>query len=143
MNAILCRMIRVWAIPVLLAAAAALGAHQYMREVNADDAGRQSSMVPARFAALNVELPSGSVTFPDGDGSDIASANCLICHSAGMIMRQPPLTVSEWRTEIEKMRTSFGAPIPSDQINPLAEYLATINGRPSDGQPATVDRQGN
>ncbi len=83
------------------------------------------------------------MTFPDGHGSDIAGANCLICHSAGTILPQPPLTMAEWRTEIEKMKTSFGAQIPSDQIDPLAEYLATIDGRPSDAGPATVDSQGN
>ena len=60
-----------------------------------------------------------------------------------MVLRQPPLTVAEWRTEIEKMKTSFGAPIPSEQIDELAHYLGNINGRPSDAKPATVDSQGN
>ena len=137
------RMLVVWAVPILLGAAAALGGRAYVTQTMAEQAPRQSNTAPARFAPLNVDLPSGSVTFPDGDGSEIASANCLICHSAGMILRQPPLTMAEWRAEIEKMKTAYGAPIPSDQINPLAKYLATIDGTSSDTGPARVDRQGN
>jgi mono/diheme cytochrome c family protein len=143
MNAKLHQMIFVWVVPVLLGAAAAIGGRHYLSESIAEQAARQSSMAPAHFAAINVDLPSGAVAFPHGDGADIANANCLICHSAGMVLRQPPLTVAEWRTEIEKMKTSFGAPIPSEQIDELAHYLGNINGRPSDAKPATVDSQGN
>lgn len=143
MNARLRRMTFVWVVPVLLGAAAAIGGRHYLSESIAEQAARQSSMAPAHFAAINVDLPSGAVAFPHGDGADIANANCLICHSAGMVLRQPPLTVAEWRTEIEKMKTSFGAPIPSEQIDELAHYLGNINGRPSDAKPATVDSQGN
>jgi mono/diheme cytochrome c family protein len=143
MNARLRRTIFVWAVPVLLGTAAAIGGRHYLSESIAEQAARQSSMAPAHFAAINVDLPSGAVAFPHGDGADIANANCLICHSAGMVLRQPPLTVAEWRTEIEKMKTSFGAPIPSEQIDELAHYLGNINGRPSDAKPATVDSQGN
>ena len=143
MNARLHQMIFVWVVPVLLGAAAAIGGRHYLSESIAEQAARQSSTAPAHFAAINVDLPSGAVAFPHGDGADIANANCLICHSAGMVLRQPPLTVAEWRTEIEKMKTSFGAPIPSEQIDALAHYLGNINGRPSDAKPATVDSQGN
>jgi mono/diheme cytochrome c family protein len=143
MNARLHQMIFVWVVPVLLGAAAAIGGRHYLSESIAEQAARQSSMAPVHFAAINVDLPSGAVAFPHGDGADIANANCLICHSAGMVLRQPPLTVAEWRTEIEKMKTSFGAPIPSEQIDELAHYLGNINGRPSDAKPATVDSQGN
>jgi mono/diheme cytochrome c family protein len=143
MNARLHQMIFVWVVPVLLGAAAAIGGRHYLSESIAEQAARQSSMAPAHFAAINVDLPPGAVAFPHGDGADIANANCLICHSAGMVLRQPPLTVAEWRTEIEKMKTSFGAPIPSEQIDELAHYLGNINGRPSDAKPATVDSQGN
>jgi mono/diheme cytochrome c family protein len=143
MNARLHQMIFVWVVPVLLGAAAAIGGRHYLSESIAEQAARQSSMAPAHFAAINVDLPSGAVAFPHGDGADIANANCLICHSAGMVLRQPPLTVAEWRTEVEKMKTSFGAPIPSEQIDELAHYLGNINGRPSDAKPATVDSQGN
>jgi mono/diheme cytochrome c family protein len=143
MNARLRRAILVWAAPVLVGGIAAIVGSHYLPESIAAQAKRQSNIAPAHFAAINVSLPSGAVAFPHGDGADIADANCLICHSAGMVLRQPPLTVAEWRTEIEKMKTSFGAPIPSEQIDALAHYLGNINGRPSDAKPATVDSQGN
>jgi mono/diheme cytochrome c family protein len=137
------RTILVWAMPVLLGGAAAIGGRPYLSQSIAEEAARQPSTAPARFAPLKVELPSGAEDFPAGDGADLASANCLICHSAGMVLRQPPLSVAEWRSEIEKMKTSFGAPITSDQIDPLAKYLVSINGQASDTGPTRVDRQGN
>ena len=143
MNAGLPRMTFVWAVPVVLGAAAAVGGRLYLSESIAQQAARQSNMAPVHFVGININLPTGSVAFPNGHWSDIADANCLICHSAGMVLRQPPLTVAEWHTEIEKMKSSFGAPITSDQIDPLAQYLASVNGRPSDAKPTAVDSQGN
>src|SRR4030081_3423060 len=139
MYARLRRAIFVWAVPVLVGGGAAIVGSYYLPESIAAQATRQSNIALAHFAAINVSLPTGAAVFPAGQGSDIADANCLICHSAGMVLRQPPLTVAEWRTEIEKMKTSFGAPIPSEQIDALAHYLGNINGRPSDAKPATVD----
>jgi hypothetical protein len=50
--------------------------------------------------------------------------------------------VDEWAAEINKMRSSFGAPIPADQVDALAHYLGVINGRPNDAKPSKVDGQG-
>jgi hypothetical protein len=46
-----------------------------------------------------------------------------------MILRQPPLTQEQWLAEINKMRNSFGAPIPANQIDVLANYLYSIGNR--------------
>jgi hypothetical protein len=143
MNARLRRMTFVWAVLVLLGAAAATGGRSYLSDSIAGLTTRQSNMVPVNFVAINADLPAGAVAFPAGQGSDIADANWLMCHSAGIVLRQPPLTVAEWSTEIRKMRDSFGAPIPCDQIDRPAHYLAATNGRPSDRAPTTVDSQAN
>jgi mono/diheme cytochrome c family protein len=143
MNSRLHHIAAVWAIPVLLGAIAALVGGPYLREPIAAQAERQSEMVPVHFEALKVNLPTSATQFPAGKGSDIANANCLICHSAGMALRQPPLTVDEWRAEISKMKASFGAPIPADQIDGLAAYLGTVNGRAGASQPGALDSQGN
>jgi mono/diheme cytochrome c family protein len=87
-----------------------------------DEASRQ-------WAIVRVELPASDETFPPGVGADIATSQCLICHSAGMVLRQPPLTKDEWRAEIMKMRSAYGAPLPEDQVDGLAEYLKSIGGR--------------
>ena len=78
---------------------------------------------------VSVELPVSSEIFPSGPGADVADSQCLICHSAGMVLRQPPLTKEEWRAEILKMRSAYGALLPVDQVDALSEYLQRINGR--------------
>src|SRR5260370_13333529 len=128
MNARLRRITFVWAVPVLLGAVAAIAGSYCLPESPGAQAERQSNIALAHFAAINLNFPTSAVAFPAGKGSDIANANCLICHSAGMALRQPPLTEDEWRSEISKMKSSFGAPIPADQIDELAQYLGTVNG---------------
>src|SRR5712671_7025007 len=96
-----------------------------------------------KWAKVTVDMPVSRAAFPPGNGADIANGQCLICHSAGMVLRQPPLTEDEWTGEINKMRNSFGAPLPADQVAVLARYLVGINGRQqSPGGPSAVDGQG-
>ena len=95
------------------------------------DAGPRTT-APATMPAwttVNVELPLGDVEFPAGQDADLANVQCLICHSAGMVLRQPPLTKDQWRAEVVKMGAAFGAIVPADQVEPLTEYLFRINGR--------------
>ena len=82
---------------------------------------------PPPWPVVKVELPVSNAYFPAGAGADVANAQCMICHSAGMVLRQPPLTQKEWVAEINKMRNAFGSPIPADQIESLATYLHRIN----------------
>jgi hypothetical protein len=79
-----------------------------------------------QWPIVRVELPAGDDTFPPGVGATIATSQCLICHSAGMVLQQPPLTKDEWRAEIVKMRSAYGAPLPDDQIDELSEYLFAL-----------------
>jgi len=90
---------------------------------------------------MSVSLPPGDGQFPTGKGSEIANAQCVMCHSTGMVLRQPPLTVEEWKTEVMKMRNAFGAPIPLDQVEALTQYLRSINGREADAHPSGGDKQ--
>lgn len=80
---------------------------------------------------MSVQLPASTATFPAGAGADIANAECLICHSAGMVLRQPALTSSQWRITINKMRTAYGAPLAAERVDALAEYLSTLT--PNEG----------
>ena len=116
-NAGLRNVALVWAALMLLALALVTGL--------ARSQGADSSQ---KWAKVTVDLPVSRSAFPPGDGADIANGQCLICHSAGMVLRQPPLTEDEWTAEINKMRTAFGAPMPADQIAALAKYLRSING---------------
>jgi len=85
---------------------------------------------------MNMTLPAGPGGFPPGKGSEIANAQCLACHSTEMVLDQPPLTVQEWQTEVTKMRTIYGAPIPADQTDALVQYLRVINAREPDAPAA-------
>ena len=81
-----------------------------------------------KWNVVKATLPAGDVDFPAGDGSMIATAQCLICHSAGTVLRQPPQPQAQWLAEIRKMRALWGAPIPVDEEQALSRYLARING---------------
>jgi cytochrome c5 len=95
----------------------------------ADSTTGKKDLATRQWPIVKVELPANDAPFPPGTGADIASSQCLICHSAGMVLTQPPLKKDEWRAEIMKMRSAYGAPIPDDQVDGLSEYLKNINGR--------------
>ena len=95
----------------------------------AEPATGKQDAATRQWGIVRVELPASDEPFPPGIGADIASSQCLICHSAGMVLTQPPLKKDEWRAEIMKMRSVYGAPIPDDQVDGLLEYLTTIKGR--------------
>ena len=71
----------------------------WLGSANADTAGRKD-MPSRQWPIVKVELPASDESFPPGIGADIASSQCLICHSAGMVLTQPPLKKDEWRAEI-------------------------------------------
>jgi mono/diheme cytochrome c family protein len=95
----------------------------------ADSTSGKKDLASRQWAIVKVALPENDEPFPPGIGADIAGSQCLICHSAGMVLTQPPLKKDEWRAEIMKMRSAYGAPIPDDQVDALSEYLKNINGR--------------
>jgi cytochrome c5 len=84
---------------------------------------------PAFAAPKTIKLPNETASYKPGTGVDIANAYCMTCHSADYVKYQPPGTTrATWTAEIKKMQHTFGAPIPDDQIAPLAEYLAKNYG---------------
>jgi cytochrome c5 len=78
---------------------------------------------------VSVKLPVSTSLFPAGEGADIANSQCVICHSADMVLHQPPRTQAQWKETINKMRTAYGAPIPADQVDMLAAYFAATGDR--------------
>ena len=59
---------------------------------------------------------------PDGDGRDIATDRCLICHGAEPILQQR-LPRDKWVGEVDKM-IRWGAEVPADSKDKLVDYLA-------------------
>ena len=142
MNTSLRNFVLISAVPVLLGIALAAGL-AWPRTVNSEPAAKEAvkGSVP-KWVKVSVDLPASQISFPPGNGSVIANAYCLICHSAGMVLRQPPLTQDEWLGEVNKMRNAFGAPLPADQVEAVAKYLQSINGRQASGGHTAVDGQG-
>jgi hypothetical protein len=83
---------------------------------------------PASTSTTSVRLPPGTASFPAGPGAELAG-QCLICHSAEMVLLQPAMPAQKWVGLIEKMRDVYGAPVQADQVQALAAYLAGIKAK--------------
>lgn len=60
-----------------------------------------------------------------GAGGDVVSANCNVCHTSDYIaMNSMFLTPDQWKAEVTKMRTAFGAPIDDATAARIVAYLA-------------------
>ncbi|HWP87221.1 MAG TPA: cytochrome c [Burkholderiales bacterium] len=77
------------------------------------------------------KLPPETVKFKPGPGVELAVANCALCHSADYISTQPRLTSAAWKATVEKMRAKYGAPIATNNIAPIVEYLTSTFGTPA------------
>jgi hypothetical protein len=89
---------------------------------------------PAEVAAAGIALHSVSVDLPDrgimfsGPGSDPANSNCLVCHSAGMVLNQPDLPRAAWVAEVSKMINAYKAPVAPQDVGAIVDYLVSIKG---------------
>lgn len=78
--------------------------------------------------STKVTLPESTATLPPGPGADVASADCVACHSVGMIMNQPTMPKAAWQAEVNKMRNVYKAPVPESDVAAITDYLASIKG---------------
>ena len=79
-------------------------------------------------AGAGMVLPPEPLALKPAAGEELVRAQCLACHSLDYITTQPPLPRKYWKGAVEKMQAKFGAPIPPEQVEPLAEYLAKSYG---------------
>jgi mono/diheme cytochrome c family protein len=78
--------------------------------------------------SISVDLPPGDDMFPNGPNVDAMNNNCLACHSADMVLNQPALPRRQWQAEVEKMRTTYKAPIDPKDVDAVLDYLASLKG---------------
>jgi hypothetical protein len=76
--------------------------------------------------SVHVDLPNSDRLFPYGQGADAINANCLACHSAGMVLNQPALSKEQWTAEVDKMRTTYKAPVDARDVDAIVEYLVGL-----------------
>lgn len=88
-----------------------------------------ASLVAASAFAVTIDLPNETTQLKDAPGVDLVQRTCSICHSYDYIVIQPPgKPRAFWKAEVEKMKKVYGASIPDDQIEPIAQYLTRAYG---------------
>ena len=103
--------------PILLAALLlGLSAHGISGEVPVEP-------LKNPFAADPWTLPTNQVTLKNAPGLELIQANCVMCHSLDYVSMQPPLTRAQWTAGVDKMRVRFGAPLTTNQIPAIVDYL--------------------
>jgi hypothetical protein len=74
-------------------------------------------------------LPEFDPDLPPGNGRNVVTIRCAVCHTPHYILNQPPFTKQVWTNEITKMRTAYGAPITADEEPKILEYLLAVRGK--------------
>ena len=87
----------------------------------------EAQSVPV-LKSVTVTLPASPALFPPGPGAELANADCLACHSVGMVMNQPFMPKAAWEAEVNKMRTVYKAPVPANDVAAITDYLTSIKG---------------
>jgi hypothetical protein len=87
--------------------------------------------VPLVLKSVSVELPTSDRPFPDGPGSTEINNNCLVCHSAGMVLNQPALPEAAWASEVRKMVSVYKAPVSDQDVAAIVAYLTRLKGTTS------------
>jgi len=85
-------------------------------------------VIVAGRAADDFKLPAETAKLKPGVGVQLVTANCLLCHSADYISTQPPLPAAAWRASVEKMRSKYGAPVSTNNVQAIVEYLGSAYG---------------
>jgi cytochrome c553 len=76
--------------------------------------------------SVSVVLPESQRTFAGGSTAEAINKDCLICHSAGMVLTQPEMSLAQWKAEEEKMRSAYDAPIDPKDDDVITDYLAKL-----------------
>jgi hypothetical protein len=82
-----------------------------------------------------ISLPAHGREFSGGPQSSVANTYCLMCHSGGMVMTQPPMSVAQWQAELQKMIKIYACPLPQGDIDGLAPFIAQASQNSSSLSP--------
>ena len=80
-------------------------------------------------AAQGAAAQEDKVVLKDGPGREKTQV-CVACHSLDYIpMNSRFLDKGGWTATVNKMINAFGAPIPKEDVEAIASYLATNYGK--------------
>ena len=74
-------------------------------------------------------LPVGEPALPEGESAAPIRRHCALCHSFDYIATQPRLSRTGWTARVDKMRTKYGAPIPTNDVPALVNFLVKHHGK--------------
>jgi hypothetical protein len=74
------------------------------------------------------KLPPETTKLERGPGVEVATAQCLLCHSADYVAIQPPMSRATWAATVTKMKDKYGAPLLPNATNAIVDYLAKTYG---------------
>ena len=119
-----------FSVPVIAALVLAIVGHPSERLPAAEPAPRAAAGFVLK--SVSVELPASDRSFPGGApnalGAEAINANCLSCHSAGMVLTQPALSKAAWSGIVEKMIHAYKAPVDAKAEALIVDYLEQTKG---------------
>jgi hypothetical protein len=89
-----------------------------------------SAGAPRSFVlkSVSVDLPTSNIAFPGGANAEAINANCLACHSAGMVLTQHNLSRAAWAGVVDKMIHAYKAPVGEKDVPAIVDYLTETKG---------------
>jgi cytochrome c553 len=75
--------------------------------------------------SLNLSFPNSQSIFP-GAGAEAINNDCLICHSAAMVLDQANLSRAEWQNIVDQMHNDFKAPFAAGDTPAIVDYLVNL-----------------
>jgi cytochrome c553 len=75
--------------------------------------------------SVNLSFPDSDIIFP-GAEADAINNDCLICHSAGMVLDQANLSRAAWQGIVDQMRNDFKAPFAAQDVPAIVDYLTNL-----------------
>jgi hypothetical protein len=89
-----------------------------------------STSAPQTFVlkSVSIDLPTSEIAFPGGATAEAINANCLACHSAGMVLTQHNLSKATWAGVVDKMIHAYKAPVAEKDVPAIVDYLTETKG---------------
>lgn len=92
---------------------------------------RTFAVVLAALAASSALADESAVRLRDDPKRDLVMRNCIMCHSLDYIPMNSPIQDRKgWEATVVKMIKAMGAPIRSEDVPQIVDYLATHYGKP-------------
>jgi cytochrome c553 len=76
--------------------------------------------------SVDVRFPDSDSTFRGGAKADAINNDCLICHSAGMVLDQATLSRAGWQGIVDQMHNDFKAPFAAKDGPAIVDYLVNL-----------------